>query len=383
MRPKLLFLFSDDRFFWSHRLPVARAALREGYEVIIATAVYSYAQQIQDEGFRLIPLKMLRKTSSPLTELNAIRQMKAIYRNEQPDIVHHVAIKAVLYGSFAAVGRKQTPVLNALTGLGYLAASRSRKAALLRFVIWNALKFFLNRRNQWVLVENQEDKEMCTTKLKVPSDRVLVTRGSGVNVEIFSPSPEPAGVPVVLLASRMLRIKGIYEFVEAVRLLRQRGTQGRFVLAGDSDLNNPSCVPQHQLRAWHSSGLVEWWGHQQEMPDVLKQSSLVCLPSHGGEGVPKVLMEAAACGRPIVTTDVPGCHDIVRDGVNGFLVPPKNAPALADAIQKLATDPELRRQLGLRSRQMVLGEFSEDDVIKQTLDLYRQVLGHVHPRPVA
>src|SRR5215469_16770165 len=151
MRPKLLFLFSDDRFFWSHRLSVAQAALREGYEVVIATAVYSYAQQIQDEGFRLIPLNMRRKAGSLWTEINAIRQMKAIFRSEKPDILHHVAIKAVLYGSIAASGSEQTPVINALTGLGYLAASTSRKAALLRMIVWNTFKFFLSRRNQWVL----------------------------------------------------------------------------------------------------------------------------------------------------------------------------------------------------------------------------------------
>lgn len=383
MHPKILFLFSDDRFFWSHRLPIARAALREGYEVVLATAVYSYAQQIQEEGFRLIPLNMRRKAGSLLTEINAVRQMRAIYRSEQPKVLHHVAIKAVLYGAVASLGRTETPVINALTGLGYLAASTSRKAAMLRFIVWNAFKFFLRRRNQWALVENQQDKELLVKQLKIPEERVLVTRGSGVNIEAFAPSPEPEGVPVIVLASRMLRIKGIYEFVESARLLKQRGLACRFVLVGDSDPNNPSCIAQEELQEWHNSGVIEWWGHHQDMPEIFKRASIVCLPSHGGEGVPKVLMEAAASGKPIITTDVPGCREIVHDGLNGLLVPAKNVTVLADAMQKLAVDRDLRCQMGTRSREIAVQEFSEDEVIRQTLNLYRQVLGPRAPSSVA
>ena len=381
MRPKILFLFSDDRFFWSHRLPVAKAALRDGYEVVIATVVYSYARQIQEEGFRLIPLKMLRKAGSLFTEINAIRQIRAIYRSERPDILHHVAIKAVLYGSVAALSQKQTPAVNALTGLGYLAASTSRKATLLRFVVWNAFKFLLRRGNQWVLVENQQDKELLTEQLDVPSERTVVTRGSGVNTDVFAPTPEPEGEPVVVLASRMLRIKGIYEFVAAVRLLAEKGVTARFVLAGDTDLNNPSSVPRNELNEWHKSGLIEWWGHCQSMPDVFKRVNIVCLPSHGGEGVPKVLMEAAASGRAIITTDVPGCREIVRDGENGLLVPPGNVVALATAMKKLIDGFQLRRQMGIRGRELAIREFSEDQVINQTLDLYRQLMGPKAPSP--
>lgn len=383
MRPKLLYVFSDDRFFWSHRLAVAEGALSNGYEVIIATGVYSHADQIRNKGFRLIPLKLTRKTKSLLSEWGAVKQLKQIYRTEQPDIVHHVAIKAVLYGSMASLGRKSVPTLNALTGLGYLVASSSAKAALLRSVVWSAFSFLFKRSHQLVLVENEQDKQLLVDKLGVSSQKIVVTRGSGVNVQIFQPAPEPAGIPVVMLASRLLWIKGIQEFVEAAQLLRDKGVSARFVLAGDGDPNNPSCVLLEQLLHWQNSGIVECWGHQHDMPQVFKRANLVCLPSHGGEGVPKVLMEAAACGRAIITTDVPGCRDVVRDGVNGLLVQPRNAVALAEAIEKLLNSPALRLQMAEKGRQIAVKEFSEEAVVRETLELYDKLLSSAPSLQVA
>ena len=378
-RPKLLFLFADDRFFWSHRLPMARAALRRGYDVIVATGVYAYGKQIEAEGFRLISLDFTRKNRSLLNELRAIRQIRRTYREEQPDILHQVAIKPVLFGSLASLGLGRTPSINALTGLGYLVASSSRKAALLRSVVWRIFRFLLGNPHQRVLVENQDDRELVISRLAVPGDRVIVTRGSGVDVEIFPASPEPEGVPVVALAARMLWIKGIAEFVDAARLLRDKGIRARFVLVGDSDPNNPSCVPQQQLTEWEKAGSVEWWGHHQDMPELFKRINLACLPSHGGEGVPKVLMEAAASGRAIVTTDVPGCREVVRSGVNGVLVEPRNATELARAIEQLLRDPQMRRQMAIRSRELAVAEFSEDAVIRQTLALYDEALTSFGP----
>jgi glycosyltransferase involved in cell wall biosynthesis len=373
-RPKVLFTFSDDRFFWSHRLSVARAALRSGYEVVIATGVYAHGQEIQDEGFKLIPLELIRKNRSLLKEFRAVRQLRRVYREERPDIVHQVAIKAVLYGSMASVGLSDMPAVNALTGLGYLVASSSAKAAFLRAIVWRAFRFLLNHPEKRVLVENQDDRDLVVSNLRIPSDKVIVTRGSGVDTELFQPTPEPGNPPVVVLASRMLWIKGIKEFIQAAQMLQAKGVAARFILAGDSDPNNPSCVPRDQLLEWQESGIIEWWGHQRDMPHVFKQASFVCLPSHGGEGVPKVLMEAAACGRAIVTTDVPGCREVVQHGVNGLLVPPGEAASLAAGIEQLLSDPEARRQMAARGRQKAVDEFSEAAVIRQTLVLYSELL---------
>jgi glycosyltransferase involved in cell wall biosynthesis len=378
-RPRLLFVFADDRFFWSHRLAVARAALQSGYEVVVATGVYSYAQSIQDEGFRLIPLKLIRKSGSPLHELRAIRQLRQICKFERPDIVHNVAIKAVLYSSIASIGLTGMRTVNALTGLGYLVASSSRKAAFLRSMVWRAFRFLLNGSDRRVLVENQDDRQLLVARIGISPEKVVLTRGSGVDIDVFQPSPEPVGIPVVTLASRMLWIKGVGEFVAAAKLLRGKNVAARFVLAGDADPNNPSSVPREQLIEWQKSGIIEWWGHQQDMPQLFKQTNLVCLPSHGGEGVPKVLMEAAACGRAIVTTDVPGCREIVRHGVNGLVVTPADPLSLAAAIEQLLEQPSTRRQMADRNRELAVKEFSEKAVIRQTLALYSELLNSRAP----
>ena len=374
MRPKILFLVTEDWFFLSHRLPIARAALQSGYEVIVATRVCNYAQKIHNEGFRLIPLRLIRESYSPLNELRAIYQIRQIYRRERPDIVHHVALKPVLYGSIAALGQDQVRVINAFTGLGYLAGASSLKVRLLRLPILKALTFLLNRRNHQILLQNQDDKQLLATKCKVAPGRITVIRGSGVDVNYFLPSPEPAGTPIILLASRMLWIKGIREFVEAAKLLHDNKITARFVLVGDTDLNSPSGIPRQQLLEWQSSGHVEWWGHRREMPQIFKQANLVCLPSHGGEGVPKVLIEAAASGRATVATDVPGCRDIVRDGFNGLLVPPRNTDALASGIEQLLANDSMRSQMAAHGREIVINEFTQEHVIQQTLTLYGKLL---------
>lgn len=373
-RPKLLFLVTEDGFFWSHRLPIARAAARSGFEVIVVARDLGHAQHIRDEGFRFIHWRLIRKSFSPRKELRAVRQLVDIYRTEQPDIAHHVAIKPALYGSLAALGQKNTQVVNAFTGLGYLVSSSSLKAKLLRMAVWRGLQFVLRRPRQRVLLQNEDDKQLLITNLRVPPEKTTVIRGSGVDVSVFRPGPEPPGPPIVLLASRLLWIKGIAEFVEAARRLRKNGCAARFVLAGDNDPSNPSCVPRKKLLEWQASGEVEWWGYQKEMVCVLHQATLVCLPSYGGEGVPKVLLEAAASARAIVTTDVPGCRDIVRQGVNGIVVPPRNVAALARAIELLLNDPARRRQMARRGREIATGEFSQEAVCEQTLALYRELL---------
>lgn len=372
-RPKLLFLITEDWYFWSHRLPIARAALREGYEIVVATRVIRHGQKICDEGFRLIPLQLDRASYSPLKEARAILEIRRLYRREKPDIVHHVAMKPVLYGSQAALGMKNTQVINAFAGLGYLSEASSAKAWFLRRFIWNSFRFLLTRRNSHVLLQNQEDREFVTAKLRVSATKANIIRGAGVDVNLYRPTPEPEGVPVVLLPSRLLWNKGISEFVEAASLLKGKGLSARFVLAGDSDSASPSAIPRRQLLEWKASGGVELWGHRNDMPQVIAQANLVCLPSYR-EGVPKSLLEAAASGRAIVATDVPGCRDIVRQGINGILVPPKDPTGLAHAIEELLKDPIRRYEMGRQGREIAVREFSEKTVVQQTLELYRKLL---------
>ncbi len=379
MRPKLLFVVTEDRFFWSHRQPVARAALQAGYEVIVAARVHSCAERIRDAGFRFIPLQLMRESYSPFKELRAIGQLRRIYRTERPDIVHHVALKPVLYGSMAALGRNEINVVNAFIGLGYLAQSASLKARVLRFGIWRGFRYLLNRGHSRVLLQNEDDRRMVIENLHIPSEKISVIRGAGVDVKVFHPTPEPGGIPIVLLPSRMLNAKGIPEFVEAAAELKDRGIVARFVMVGDTDLRSPSAIPVKQLVDWQNSGTVEWWGHRDDMPRLFQQATVVCLPSHR-EGVPKALLEAAASGRAIVTTDVPGCREIVRQGINGLLVPPYEPPALADAIETLLKNPAMRAEMAKRGREIAVNEFSEEVVAAQTLSLYQSLLAQRAPK---
>ena len=373
-RPKILFVVAEDWYFWSHRRPIAAAALQNGYDVFVATRVGDCGEKIIEAGFRLIPLRLNRSSYSLFHELRTISELRRIYRREKPDIVHHIALKPILYGSMAALGNRRTQVINAFAGLGYLVSSPSFKARALKQMLWKAFRFLLNRPNSFLLLQNPEDRDLLVAEVGVRPEKTAIIRGSGVDVNDFQATAEAAGVPIVLLSSRMLWIKGISDFVEAAKLLSAKGVHARFVLAGDTDPGSPGAIPREKLQEWRNAGPVEWWGHQQSMPRTLQQATLVCLPSHGGEGVPKALIEAAASERAIVTTDVPGCRDIVRHGTNGLLVPPRNPAALADAIAQLLKDAPLRAQMGRRGREIAVNEFSEEKVIQQTLALYCQLL---------
>jgi glycosyltransferase involved in cell wall biosynthesis len=365
---KLLFVVADDWYFLSHRLPLACAALREGFEVVVATRVGSKGQEILDAGFRLIPLEHLkREKRSPLGELRAIGELRSIYRRENPDIVHHVALKPVLYGSISALGLP-LKIVNAFAGLGYLESSKSPKAMVLRTIIWNMMRFLLNRPKAFTILQNFEDRDFAVNTLGMSEENTEVIMGSGVDLELFRPSPQPSGVPIVMLPSRLLWNKGVAEFVAAAELLTSTGVKARFVLVGDTDEGSPSAIPRSRIAEWNDSGSIEWWGKLNNMQEVIPQSSIICLPSYR-EGIPKVLIEAAACGRPIVTTDVPGCRDVVQHYVNGMLVPPRNTDVLALTIRVLLGNSDLRARMGDAGRK-IAAHFSQDVVIEKTLVRY-------------
>ena len=368
--PKLIIFVSEDWYFWSHRLPLAVAAKEAGYEVVVITRVSSYGHAIREHGFALIPIRMTRRTLSPLRELSALREIIGIYSRLQPDVVHHVAIKPVLYGSIAARIAGVSGVVNALTGLGWLFSDSKGGPAALRALVSAAFRVLLKRGE--VLVQNPDDLKTIAG-FGIDDGAISVIKGAGVELDRFVPSEEPAGIPIVLLASRMLWCKGVQEFVDAARLLKDAGVRARFVLVGTPDEENPSAVPEQTLRDWNDQGVVEWWGRSDDMPQIFAQANAVCLPSFYREGVPKVLIEAAACARPIVTTDTPGCREVVRDRENGLLVPPRDVPALADAIGQLIAHPEDRKRMGALGRQIAEAEFSVETVVDSTLAIYQKV----------
>lgn len=372
VRKKLLFLVTEDWYFCSHRLPPARAAQAAGYDIVVATRVGSRGSDISAEGFKLIPIELIRRSRNPFREMAVIFQIVKIYLRERPDVVHHVAIKPVLYGSIAAWLVRGPVVVNALAGMGFLFTSGSRSATVLRVVVSRLFRFLLSTGRNLLILQNPDDEAMMVEGKLVAAQRVRLIRGSGVDIQRFSPIPELPTTPVVMLPSRMLWDKGVGEFVEAARLLRERGVIARFVLVGNGDPDNPANISENQMEEWHRSGVVECWGHCVDMPVTLTKAHIVCLPSYR-EGLPKVLLEAAACGRPLIATDVPGCREIVRHGQNGLLVPLRDAISLADAIERLLDNSDLRRVMGEKGRQMVESEFSEATVAQQTLAVYREL----------
>jgi len=370
---KILYLVSEDWYFCSHRLPIARAARDAGFTVVVATRVGGYGARIRSEGFRLIPISLRRSSRNPFREAAAILEIVWLYLRERPDLVHHVALKPTLYGAFAAAVTRVPRVVNALAGMGYVFVSRDWKARVLRPPIRTLLRLLLNRPGSRLILQNPDDAWMLEDSGVIAPHRIALIRGSGVDTVRFAPAPEPPGTPVAVLVSRMLWDKGVGETVEAARLLKARGVPVRIVLAGDPDPENPAAIPLSRLREWQAEGVVDWRGHVEDVPALLRDSHIAVLPSYR-EGLPKSLLEAAAAGRPIVATDVAGCREIVRQGENGVLVPVRDAAALADAIEHLAGDAELRRRMGAHGRRLVEGSFSEKAVVQRTLALYRDLL---------
>ncbi len=375
MKPKLFFLVTEDWYFVSHRMQLACAAKEAGFDVIVATQIGKHQELIEEAGLILEPLLFARSHTKPWQDLKTVIQIYRLYKKHQPNIVHHVAIKPVLYGSIASFFARTPAVVNALTGLGFVFSSTQKKARLIRRIISPFLRYLLSRANTWLILQNPDDLQTLRKGKIMSHHRVALIRGSGVDISNFKLQKSlETNIPIVMLAARLIWEKGISEFVEAAQLLNGKGIQVRFVLVGAADIENPSAVSEELLSDWDKDGVIEWWGRRDKMADVLSQADIVCLPTSYREGLPKVLIEAAACGKTIVTTDAPGCREIVQHGVNGLLVPVKDSQALADAIETLLMDPDLRKTMGDEGRALVEKEFTIEKVIDETLNLYKTAL---------
>lgn len=370
-QPHLLFWITEDWYFCSHRLPLARAALAAGYRVTVVTQVHQHEELIKNYGIRVIPLAISRRSLNPLRELALLAKIYTIYRREHPDIVHQVAMKPVLYGSIAAYWAGIPNIVNALAGLGFIFSSTRLQARLLRPVTKLILRWIF-KSNTHLILQNQDDWQLLNKLVSMPTQRIHLIRGVGVDLTTFCPIPPPLETPagpIIILAARLLWDKGIGELVAAAQILRARGITARYVLVGAPDPGNPATVTATQLQAWVDAGLIEWWGQRADMAAVLQQCHIACLPSYR-EGLPKVLAEAAACGLPIVTTDTPGCREVVTHGKNGLLVPARDAQALANALATLINDPTLRMTYGQAGRQRAVIEFGSEPIIAATLAIY-------------
>lgn len=373
MKKKVLFLQTEDYTFWSHRLPFAKAALAAGYEVVVAAHEDAHGARIRGEGLRLVSLPWRRSGINPFYEFLLVWKIFRLYAKERPDLVHQVTAKPVLYGTFAAKLCGVPAVVNTFTGLGFVFISPGLKARVLRGAIGAALRLALSAKNSRTIFQNKDDRALFVEGGLIAAGRAELIRGSGVDVARFSPSPEPEGVPLVVLPARLLWDKGVGEFVEAARTLAAEGVKARFALVGDADAENPAAVPASRLAAWKAEGVVEWWGHRSDMGAVYAQASVVCLPSYR-EGLPKSLMEAAACARALVAADVPGCREVVVHEETGLLVPVRDAAGVADALRRLLGDAALRRRLAAKARRLAVEAFAEEKIVARTLSVYRGLL---------
>jgi glycosyltransferase involved in cell wall biosynthesis len=378
-RPKLVFLVTEDWYFWSHRLPVARAARAAGFEVVVATRVRTHGERIRAEGFAMREIPWRRSGDGLIGACRAILEIARLYRAEQPDLLHHVALKPVLFGGLAArltFGRSPgaPAAIDAIMGFGSGFSGTNLRARLRRRMLGLCLRVATDRRCGWVVVQNPEDRA-ALAKTGIDPDRIALIRGSGVDLGHFLPLPDPdTPILTVAIVSRMLREKGVVDAVAAIRMLRDRGLPIELLLAGPTDPDNPGSLTSEMLTSLSKTPGITWLGPVADVRTVWSRAAIALLPSTYGEGLPKTLLEAAACARPIVATDVPGCREVVRDGQTGILVPPRDIDQLAKAIAELAGDPALRARMGRAGRIRIEKDFGEQRVARETLDIYQAAL---------
>lgn len=371
-RYRILFVVTEDWYFISHRLPMARAARENGFDVHVATRIDRHASAIEAEGFTLHPLTWQRRSLSPLSALASMRALRKLYSELRPDIVHQIALKPTLFGSLASLRLHGIATVNSVAGLGYVFTSDDWLARILRVPFRWAFGVLLNRGMTQTIVQNPDDRDMLEA-CGVRPEHIQMIRGSGVDVDVLHPAPEPDGEIRVTFVGRMLEAKGVRALVAAHELLAKRGVRIILSLAGTPDPANKQSLTAEELEAWSQRPGIEYLGHVSNIGAIWARSHIAALPSHR-EGLPKSLLEAASCGRPIVATDVPGCREVAVDDLNALLVPVDDAHALAAALERLARDAELRKRLGAAGRRLVEEQFSAARIGEETVKVYNELL---------
>ncbi len=370
---KILLVANTDWYLYNFRLSLGKYLRDQGYEVIFVSPRGNYVDDIIANGFRFLEWEVGRRSILIYKEIWSIFKIWKIYKSEIPVLVHHFTIKPVLYGSIAARFSKVKGVINSITGLGYLFLSKDWMGKILKLIVFPLYRFSLSGGHVHNIFENIYDQQTFLIQKFTDLEKSSIINGVGVDEDTFSLTPDPeTEIPLIVLPARMLYDKGVKTLVEASTILK-RNMKLKIALVGELDPGNPSYIDENTIKKWENEFGVEWWGFNKNMQEVYKNCNIVTLPSLG-EGLPTVLIEAAACGRPIVTTDVAGCRDVVQDGVNGFLVPPNNPEELANAIYKLIENPALRIKMGLEGRRIVLEKFTSKLINKKTNQIYQKLL---------
>ena len=366
-------MINVDWFFLSHRLPIFTEAIKKKYEVHVATGITDKLGILESHGLIVHPLRIHRSRTGFFSVFSEFLQIFFIIRSVTPDIVHLVTIKPVLLGGIAARVARVPAVVSSVSGLGFIFVSRGPIAFFRRKLISFFYRFSFDHNNQRIIFQNREDQSRLTELAGISPKKSTLIRGSGVDLSLFKYIPVKGETPVVLLASRLLLDKGIREFVDAARLVNEKSLNARFVLVGAPDPLNPATIKSKELDQWKQDGMVELWGYRHDMHNVLSMANIVVLPSYR-EGFPKVLMEASAAGRVIVTTDVPGCRDVIQNGVTGLLVPPRNSERLAEAISVLLADTARCKEMGRAGRAWAEKTFDVQRVVAKHIEIYEELI---------
>lgn len=374
---KLIFFANTEWYLFNFRLALAKHLREQGMEVVMVSPSGPYGKKLESEGFRWIPVPMARRSLNPLREAWLLWRLIRVYQIEKPDIAHHFTIKCVVYGGIAARIVGVRGIVGAVAGMGYVFASQQALARILRPLVRMLMRVALGGRYCRLILQNSDDRDALVSSEIVDPSRVRLIPGSGVNTTRFTPvtlGKEAHRTRKVLLAARLLWEKGIAEYVATAKQLKRDGIEVEFLLAGEPDAGNPNSVQAEQVDEWREEQLITPLGHVDDMADLLREIDVMVLPSFYREGVPRSLIEAAAAGLPIITTDTPGCRDVVEDGVNGFLVPVRNSGALVDALRKVLDDPALAARMGAAGRTKALAKFDEQLVFDRTVDVYRELV---------
>jgi glycosyltransferase involved in cell wall biosynthesis len=370
---KIILSANTDWFLYNFRLNLARDLRGRGWEVVLLSPPGEFAPRLESAGFRWLSWDLGRKTTAPWRETPALREVARIYRAEKPDLVHHHTIKPSIYGSLAAAQAGVPGIVNSITGRGFVFMGGDLRVRAMRGLVERMYRAAFRPGNVRAIFENRTDREFFIERRLISRDRTHLVESVGVDAAAYLPSPEPEGVPVILMAARMLWDKGAGELVEAARLLGAPD-RVRVALAGVPDPGNPNSIAPEQLAAWHAEGVVEYWGFREDMNAAIAGCHVFALPTKYAEGVPTSLLEASACARPIVSTRVPGAQDFVVDGETGLLVPPGDPVALAEALDRLVRDAALRGRMGAAGRARVLGNYTTGIVNERTREVYRGLL---------
>jgi glycosyltransferase involved in cell wall biosynthesis len=371
-RGKVCLVANTDWYLYNFRLALAKELRSVGWDVVMISPPGLYVSKFAEEGFRWVEWQVDRRGLNIYHEVKSILRLARIYSKEHPLLAHHHTIKPVIYGSFAARIRKVPCIVNSITGLGYLFLHSGWQGKVLRAFVLPLYRMALKQHNIRVIFENAVDRNFFLHNHLIHESQSSIIEGVGVDVDRYLPQPEVEGVPLVVMPTRLIWDKGVGELVDAARILHKR-LSIRIALVGMPDPGNPTNIDETQLQEWIAEGLVEYWGFRLDMDEVYHQAHIVCLPSYR-EGLPTVLIEAAAAGRPIVASDVPGCCEVVDQGENGLLVPPGDPGALAEALALLAEDSALRHKMGAAGRLKAVNQFANNKVIAATLKVYSDLL---------